>query len=191
MWAASCDPLQGGRQGIGDPAMADDAELFSFLQAEFEASADYVSHVGDKLLNVVIFYSTLLFGVVSACSFIATAELFAKLHWLNMAPRAFFIGVASGLFSAIGILHLGIYTELRISKVRALEQMASVRSYFVARAKSSGMDIGKVVRAASDVSACSKFLERPSDDWYTLVLMTLVNAVAVAVYIGSLLFGIW
>ena len=108
-----------------------------------------------------------------------------------MAPRAFFIGVASGLFTAIGILHLGIYTELRVTKVRALEQMASVRSYFVALAKSFGMDIGQAVGTASAVSACPKFLERPSDDWYTLVLMTLVNAVAVAVYIGSLLFGIW
>jgi hypothetical protein len=122
-------------------AMADHAELFSFLQSEFETSAAYMSHIEDKLANVVIFYSTLLFGVVSACAYIATAEPFAKAHFLNMAPRAFFIGVASGLFTAVGILHLGIYTELRVTKVRALEQMASVRSHFLARAKSFGVDV--------------------------------------------------
>ena len=171
--------------------MADHAELYSFLQSEFETTAEYMSHVEDKLANVLTFYSTLLFGVVSACSYIATGELFAKTHFLNMAPRALFIGVATGLFTAIGILHLGIYTELRVTKVRALEQMALVRSHFAALAKSFGMDLGQAVGTPSAVSACPRFLERPSDDWYTLVLMTLVNAVAVAVYIGSLLFGVW
>jgi hypothetical protein len=171
--------------------MAEHEELFSFLQSEFETSAEYVSHVEDKLSNVVIFYSTLLFGVVSACSYIATADLFAKWHLPTMAPRTFFIGLAAGLFAAIGILQLGIYAELRVAKVRALEQMASVRSHFVARAKLVGVDIEQAVGTPAGVNVCPKFLERPSDDWYTLVFMSLVNALATAVYTGSVLFGVW
>ncbi len=166
--------------------MADDPEIFSFLQSEFETSAEYLSHVEDKLLNVLIFYSTLLFGVVSACSYIAAADLFAKLYWL----RPVLIGVASGLFSAIGILLLGVYTDLRVMKVRTLEQMASVRSHFVVHAKSLGMGIGRAVGKPSAVSACPKFLERPSDDWYTVVLMAFVNGLAVSVCVDSVLFGI-
>lgn len=164
-----------------------------FLRSEFETSANYFNHIESKLLNMVTYYTTLLIAVVSASSFVAGSSTFGSMTFGPVRePQEFFVGLATFLFFLIGIFLLGMYTELRVRKIRFLEEMAAIRSYFVATGKKLGVDISRALIMVTNVAACPPFLRRPSEDWYTVVVMIFVNAIALgcAIPLGYVAFGL-
>jgi hypothetical protein len=164
-------------------------QLDGFMQKEFDTAADYFKHVETKLSSVVTFYATLLIAVISGSYYISVSDMFQKMSfWVIRTPRAFFIALAALVFFGIGIFFLGMYTELRTRKIRMLEEMAAIRAYYIDAGKRIGKDISSGITMVVGVVRCPQFLRRPSEDWYTLLLMSFVNSCALAV---SLTFGLF
>lgn len=168
------------RKGV-DANMSTAGPSEPFLEKEFDTSSNYFTHVESKLLNIVTLYLTVILAVVSGIYYIAGSEVFAKLRfWEVIGPRAFLIGLAALVFSLIGIFLLGMYTELRTRKILVLEELARIREHYVNAGTGHGRGIADVITLVSGVVKCPPYLRRPSEDWYTLLLMVFVNSVSIA-----------
>jgi hypothetical protein len=161
-----------------------------FVNKEFESAASYFQHVEGKLNNLLVFFATLLFAVISACYYIGSGDMFKSLTFSH-TPRAFLIGLLLIAFTVISLVFVGVYTELRVRKIRMLEEMASIREYQLDRAARYGTDISRAITMVSTVQECPPYLRRPSEDWYTLLLMTISSASAFAVALPSWSFWIF
>lgn len=58
--------------------------------------------------------------------------------------------------------------------------MARIREHFIKTSQSAGANIGDAIALVSGTAKCPPYLRRPSEDWYTTLLMVFVNAVSVA-----------
>ena len=74
-----------------------------------------------------------------------------------------------------------MYTELRVRKIRTLEEMAAIRDRYNELGKEIGIDLSKRLKMVTSVASSPPFLRRPCEDWYTVILMSFVNAVALGV----------
>jgi hypothetical protein len=174
------------RKGV---AMTSAEQVDGFLQKEFDIAADYFKHVENKLSSVVTFYVTLLIAVISGSYYIAVNDMFQKMSFgVIRTPRAFFIALATLVFFGIGIFFLGMYTELRTRKIKMLEEMAAIRAYYIKNGTAIGRDISSGIMMVADVVRCPQFLRRPSEDWYTVLLMSFVNSCALST---ALTFGLF
>jgi hypothetical protein len=153
----------------------------TFLKQEFDTSSSYFAHIESKLLNIVTFYLTVILAVVAGIYYIAGSDMFAKMRfWHVKAPRAFFMGLVAIVFCLIGTFLLGMYTELRTRKILVLEEMARIREHFINAAQRAGTNIADAIGLVSGIAKCPPYLRRPSEDWYTTLLMVFVNAVSIA-----------
>ncbi len=168
---------------------ASEATSSGFVEKEFETAASYFQHVEGKLNNLLVFFATLLVAVISASYYIGSGEMFKNLTFSH-TPRAFLIGFLLIAFTVISMVFVGVYSELRVRKIRMLEEMAAIRGYQIDAAARTGADIRRAVTMVSSVPECPPYLRRPSEDWYTLLLITISSASAFAVALPFLTFGI-
>lgn len=160
-----------------------------FLDKEFESASSYFQHVEGKLNNLLVFFATLLMAVITACYYIGSGDMFRNLTF-SRTPRSFLIALLLLTFTLISLVFVGVYTELRARKIRMLEEMAAIRAYKIDQAARTGTDIRRAITMVSSIPECPPYLRRPSEDWYTLLLMTLSSATACAVAVPFLTFGI-
>ena len=71
-----------------------------------------------------------------------------------------------------------------------LEEMAAIRGYEIEAAARTGSDIRRAITMVSSIPQCPPYLRRPSEDWYTLLLITASGSAAVAVAIPFLTYAI-
>ena len=71
-----------------------------------------------------------------------------------------------------------------------LEEMAAIRGYQIDEAQWAGFDIRRAITMVSSVPQCPPYLRRPSEDWYTLLLITASGSAAMAVALPFLTFAI-
>lgn len=160
---------------IKDPNGADD-----FLETEFSASSSYFQHVEGKLTNLLVFFATLLIAVVSGSYYLGSSDMF-KVLTFSRTPRAFLIGLLLLVFGLISLVFIGVYVELRVRKIRMLEQMAAIRQYYADAGERAGTSIRGALRMVTSIPKCPAYLRRPSEDWYTLLLMMISSSTAIAV----------
>jgi hypothetical protein len=175
------------RKGV--PKMDDaSSNMEDFLQKEFDTTAGYFQHVETKLLDVVRFYTAIVLAVLTGIYYIAVSEMFKRAFWIIRTPRAFFIMLTSLVLFVIGLFFLGMYTELRVRKIKMLEEMAAIRGHYAEKATKAGIDLSERVKMVTTIVKSPPFLRRPSEDWYTMILMSFINAVAVSTACSFLVF---
>ena len=171
---------------LGEVAETDST---GFLDKEFDSASSYFQHLESKLNNLLVFFATLVVAVISACYYIGSSQMFKDLSF-SQTPRSFLLALLLITFTVISMVFIGVYTELRVRKIRMLEEMASIRGYQITAARRRGTDIQSSITMVSSVPECPPYLRRPSEDWYTLLLMTVSSASAFAVALPFLTFGI-
>jgi len=159
----------------------------SFLDKQYESASSYFQHVEGKLTNLLVFFATLVVAVITACYYVGSSSVFTNMQF-SKTPRAVLIGLVVCAFYVISLVFIGVYTELRARKILMLEQMAALREHEISAAKERGEDIKPAITMVSSVRECPPYLRRPSEDWYTLLLMNLSSGAAAAVTIGCLSF---
>ena len=171
---------------LGEAAAKDGA---GFLEKEFESAAAYFQHVEGKLNNLLVFFATLLVGVITACYYIGSSDMFRALAFTR-TPRAVLVAFLLIAFAIIGLVFVGVYTELRVRKIRMLEEMAAIRGYQIDAAQRAGSDIRRAITMVSSIPQCPPYMRRPSEDWYTLLLIAASGSAALAVALPFLTFAI-
>jgi hypothetical protein len=168
---------------------ASERDAAGFLDKEFDAASSYFQHIEGKLTNLLVFFATLLIAVISGCYYLGSSDMFRNLTFSH-TPRAFLIALLLTTFTVISMVFIGVYTELRVRKIRMLEEMAAIRRYQIDRAALNSSEIRAAVTMVSSIPECPPYLRRPSEDWYTLLLITISSASAFAVAFPFFIFGI-
>lgn len=74
----------------------------------------------------------------------------------------------------LGLYILAMYLELRIRKIKVIEQIAIVRSKIKDKS-----DINKWIKMPKSIEECPPYLRRPSSEWYTVIFLCFLNGIAV------------
>jgi len=170
---------------LGEPA---EGEPSGFLEKEFDSASGYFQHIEGKLNNLLVFFATLVIAVITACYYVGSNQMF-KDFGFSRSPRSFLIALLLLAFTVISLVFVGVYTELRVRKIRMLEEMAAIRGYEIETASRRRSYIRSAITMVASIPECPPYLRRPSEDWYTLLLMTISSASAFAVAIPFLTFG--
>ena len=150
-----------------------------FVNKEFETAAFYFQHVEGKLNNLLVFFATLLVAVISACYYIGSSDMFKNLTF-SRTPRASDGSATDRLHGDQSGLCWCVYGAARSQNPNAGRNGSNTR---VPTGSSSSLWNRHQTRDYDgfDRRECPPYLRRPSEDWYTLLLMTISSASAFAV----------
>jgi len=146
-----------------------------FLLQEFTQSWGYQQHLESQMVNHLRFYVTILLALVSV-----SIAIF-KYHTPAVYPIIGAIGVLFGVFWLVGLILRTAYLEIRIRKMKAIEDLNSIREYFAKKAP----DISQYSTLPSHRDESPPFLRKGSAEWYSLIFMALVNSASFAAALYS------
>lgn len=89
------------------------------------------------------------------------------------------ISLLLGIIGILGVYILGMYLELRIRKIKVLEQIALIVDKIT---KSSFLQKGWISMIAS-IEECPPYLRRPSSEWYTVIFLSFLNGISLSISI--------
>lgn len=144
-----------------------------FLKSEFEAAHTYFISIEQKIFEIFKLYSTIFLGTTAAFFYI----------YFSMQPVGKYLDLSILLtivFEIFGLYELNAFAELRIRKIKILEQLAIIRKYF--KENKEGKDISQFLIMIVGLDKCPQYLRRPSDDWYTSTFMIFVNSLVFGVF---------
>jgi hypothetical protein len=144
-------------------------ENLEFLKTQFDTSHTYFIHIENKLSDLLKYYSTLFLAVVSACYYISISDLFKDMRSPSLL-------ITTIVFDFLGLFILYMYIELRTRKIKILEQMAVIREFFSNHKVGNNQNISKLLIMPKSLSECPQYLRRPSEDWYTILYIMILNS---------------
>src|SRR5438132_812538 len=153
------------------------------LEIELQETNRYFLQIESTMHDVVKFYSTLVLGVITAS--IALAEMEAKTTGGKTlipsgASKLRWLGFLWLMFAGIGYLLLRYFFELRVRKIKMIDRLAATREYL------AGRDGGTIAAWLNNteifitgVKHSPPYLRRPCGEWYLMLYLSAVNAVAI------------
>lgn len=157
----------------GDPEESNpQATVEQFLNEEFQQSWGYQQHIESQMVNHLRFYVTLLLGLSSV------AIAIFKFGSASTFPIAGLVGLLSLGFWFTGQVLRTVYVELRIRKMKAIENLNSIREYF--SHKSSVVSSVSVFPSRRVESP--PFLRKGCAEWYSLIFMASMNSLSLAAF---------
>jgi len=155
------------------------SENLEFLRQRHSTAHSYFIHIENNLARLVTFYSTLFVASISAYYYILVSNAFKDF-------RPYFIAIAAVVFFLLGLFILHMYVELRIRKIRILEQIARIDEFFAQNDTNDEPNIDGALVMIKGIKNCPPYLRRPSEDWYATLLMIFLNSLACAFGISVL-----
>jgi len=155
----------------GGPNLNDAAE--KLLTEQFHHSWGYQQHVESQMVAHLRFYVTLLLGLGS----VAIAIL--QFGRASTLPIVGLVGLLFLVFWFAGEALRRVYVELRIRKMKAIEDLNSIREYFGGRSSIVSKYSAFPVRRVES----PPFLRKGCAEWYSLIFMALMNSLSLTVFL--------
>jgi len=149
-----------------------EAATEKFLIEEFQQSWGYQQHIESQMVNHLRFYVTLLLGLGS----VAIAIL--KFGPASPFPITGLLGLLFLGFWFVGQILRTVYLELRIRKMKAIEDLNSIREYFDSKSSS----VSKFSSFPSRRVESPPFLRKGCAEWYSLIFMAVINSLSLAAF---------
>jgi len=141
-----------------------------FLISEYQQTHAYFINVEKSMLDLLKLYNFVLSLLVPISAVLF--RIFDTMHY-------FFVSALSFVFFLLGLYILGMYLELRVRKIKTLEQIAVFREKLIAADES----FSEFLRMITSIKDCPPYLRRPSSEWYTVVYITFLNGIAFAFFL--------
>lgn len=142
--------------------------LASFLNLEYQETHKYFLQIESTMHDVLKFYSVSLLGLISVS--VALAQ-FLLGDGAEVPLHATLTALWS-VFTVVGFLQLHYYLELRIRKIKMVEQLAAIRDSYLG----SSPNLRGLIRLIPSVRKSPPFLRRPSAEWYSVLYFCAANA---------------
>lgn len=142
------------------------------LTEQFKQSWGYQQHIESQMVNHLRFYVTLLLGLGS----VAIAIL--KFGPASAFPITGLIGLLFLVFWFAGQVLRTVYLELRIRKMKAIEDLNSIREYFGGKSSI----VSKYSSFPSRRVESPPFLRKGCAEWYSLIFMAFINGLSLAAF---------
>lgn len=150
-----------------DAPNATSQDVGAFLNLEYQETHRYFLQIESTMHDVLKFYSVSLLALISVS--VALAE-FVLQEDTDVPLHAILAGLWF-VFTVVGLLELHYYVELRIRKIKMVEQLAAIRDHYLG---SSG-GLARLRRLIPSVSKSPPFLRRPSAEWYSVLYFCAAN----------------
>lgn len=144
----------------------------NFLITEFGEDHKYLMHIEDSMNRLLSFYTTIYLAVLGGL--ISLMRFFPRIfqdiidQWMLVAILV--------IFSIVCIYEFFMYLELRVRKIKVLEQLANIRSHIM----STRPELSNVLILITSIDRCPQYLRRPSSEWYTVLYLSTLNSFPVA-----------
>lgn len=155
--------------------IVDETTQKNFLISEYQETHKYFINVEKSMLDLLRFYNS-VFAIVVPISALLFKFLVKTQTFPLLAALAFIVFL-------LGLYILAMYIELRVRKVKTLEQIAVFRERFIQK----NPIFSQFLRMITSIKSCPPYLRRPSSEWYTVVYISFLNGVALASTITFLL----
>jgi len=155
---------------------------------ELQETNKYFLQIESTMHDAMKFYSTLVLGVITASIALASMEVKTVSSGVpslitTQAQKMRWLGFLWLVFAAIGYLTLLYFLELRIRKVKMTDRLASIRDYLATR---EGGAVETLLRNdalfITGVRWSPPHLRRPCGEWYLMLYLCMLNAVAVGFF---------
>ncbi len=145
-----------------------------FLLREYQETHNYFNNVERSMADLLRFYNSILAIMIPV-----SAVLFQYLK--NDKNLLFWVMTAlSVVVCLLGLYVFGMYIELRIRKIKTLEQIAIFREKMI----EANQALSNILKMIPSISECPPYLRRPSSEWYTVSYISFVNGLVAAVASG-------
>ena len=138
-----------------------------FLLNEYTQINIYLVNIEKSMLDLLKLFTTVLALIVPVSAFIS------KFVEKNMA--GLFLGLLLLIFFFLGVYILAMYIELRIRKIKTLEQIVVFRQQFILRHCSV---FSKFLKMINSIQETPPYLRIPSSEWYTVIYISFINGLA-------------
>jgi len=146
-----------------------------FLLREYQETHNYLNNVERSMADLLKFYNSVL-AILTPISALLLRFLTKGLFYGFLAALALFIFL-------LGLYILAMYIELRIRKIKTLEQIAVFRERMIEA--NHGLD--RVLKMIPSIRKCPPYLRRPSSEWYTVIYISFVNGLLAGCSVGCFL----
>jgi diadenosine tetraphosphate (Ap4A) HIT family hydrolase len=153
----------------------DEAVQKDFLVSEYKETHKYLINVEKSMLDLLRFYNS-VFAIV-----VPISGLFLK--FLGRTHAFPFLATLAFIVSLLGLYILAMYIELRVRKIKTLEQIAVFRERFI----ETNSIFSQYLKMITAIKYCPPYLRRPSSEWYTVIYMSFLNGVGISSIITFLL----
>jgi hypothetical protein len=140
-----------------------------FLISEYNQTNQYLVNVEKSMLDLLKLYNSVLAIIVPVSALI--------IKFLEKKEIFLMIALMLFVFFLLGLYILGMYIELRIRKIKTLEQIAVYREKFI---EINPPLFSKYLKMIKSIETCPPYLRRPSSEWYTVIYISLLDAIAIA-----------
>jgi diadenosine tetraphosphate (Ap4A) HIT family hydrolase len=147
----------------------------NFLLREYQETHSYFINVEQSMADLLKFYNSVLAMLIPV-----GAVLF---QFLKGSLSFVFMAILTFVFFLLGLYVLAMYIELRIRKIKTLEQIAVFREKMI----EVNPGLKDILKMITSIRLCPPYLRRPSSEWYTVIYISFVNGLAAACCTG---FGI-
>lgn len=158
----------------------------SFLSREYSETSTHYLEVESRMHDVLKLFITLLLGLLAASFTFAqvfalpvgdppTDKVVPDKVWLGLS--AVWLG-----FLVLSSLLRHYFIELRVRKIRFLEQIVAIRKAVT----DASPDISSTLRLISGVEKAPPYLRRPSAEWYGIIYMSLTSGAVLASTLAAL-----
>jgi len=140
-----------------------------FLISEYNQTNQYLVNVENSMLDLLKLYNSVLAILVPVSALIV--------KFLEKKDIFLMLALMLLVFFLLGPYILGMYIELRIRKMKTLEQIAVYREKFI---EINPLVFSKYLKMITSIKSCPPYLRRPSSEWYTVVYISVLDALAIA-----------
>lgn len=151
-------------------------DVGAFLNLEYQETHRYFLQIESTMHDVLKFYSVSLLALISVSVGLAEFVLGGD----SEVPLYAILAGLWFVFTVVGLLELHYYVELRIRKIKMVEQLAAIRDHYLG----SNDNLTRLLRLIPSVSESPPFLRRPSAEWYSVLYFCAANT-------GVLVFGLF
>jgi len=134
-----------------------------FLLREYQETHNYFNNVEGSMADLLKFYNSVL-AIVTPISALLFRFLTERLFHT-------FLGALALVIFLLGLYILAMYLELRIRKIKTLEQIAVFRERMI----EANHELGGLLKMITAIRLCPPYLRRPSSEWYTVIYISSVN----------------
>jgi len=161
------------------------------LEMELQETNKYFLQIESTMHDAMKFYSTLVLGVITASIALASMEVKAASSGApslitTQAQKMRWLGFLWLVFAGIGYLTLLYFLELRIRKVKMIDRLSSIRDYLATRERGA---VETLLRNdalfITGVTWSPPHLRRPCGEWYLMLYLCMLNAVAVGFFVWA------
>lgn len=151
-------------------------ESLDVLLGEIKSFRDYLFHLENQMFSLLKLYASFFTFIISSA--IALFYYFYVEHPHKISLIYLVMVLFSIIFFILGFYQLVMFLEMRIRKIKVIEQIANIGQQFNIYDEYRDSNI-----MISSIAESPKYLRRPCSEWFSVLYFSTVNSLLYAAFV--------